>query len=351
MKKELRKLTRIEVISEAKNVCLVLLGCVLLALADALFIVPAKIVCGGVDSVAIIVNHYLLPTLGFDTTDITIGALQAALWIIGFIFLGKKFSFNTLLGSIAFPLFYSLMLRFDLIHLIGFDKFYLNNLNPNGTIGLSALVLAGLFGGALSGIGIALAYLGDGSSGGFDVISFIIAKYSDMKQDISGFIMDSSVIIVGIICLQDWELGLVGILTALACAGMVQFFYVYSNSYVAVEIISTEYEKIQDFIHKRMGHGTTLMETTGGYSGEHRRMLKVIVFRMETSELKSFIASVDPKAFVSFSQVQSINGKGFEPFIISARGKKRILEKYESIKKKDKEHEAHHEEEKKNDTI
>lgn len=342
MKKEVRKLTKVEVMSEVKGVFLVLLGCVLLALADALFIVPCKIVCGGVDSVAIIVNHYLVPVLGFDTTDITIGALQVLLWIVGFIFLGKKFSFNTLLGSIAFPFFYSLMLRFNLIHLIGFDAFYLNNLNPNGSIGLSALVLAGLFGGALSGIGVALAYLGDGSSGGFDVVSFIIAKYSDMKQDISGFIMDTSVIIVGIICLQDWELGLVGILTALACAGMVQFFYVYSNSYVSVEIISSEYEKIQDFVHKRMGHGTTLVDTTGGYSGEHRRMLKVIVFRMETAELKSFIASVDPKAFVSFSQVQSINGNGFEPFIISARGKKRILEKYESVKKKDKEkHEEH----------
>jgi uncharacterized membrane-anchored protein YitT (DUF2179 family) len=65
------------------------------------------------------------------------------------------------------------------------------------------LMLAGIFGGALAGAGVAISYLGNGSTGGFDIISFIIAKYSEMKQDVSGFIIDASLIVIGMICMRD----------------------------------------------------------------------------------------------------------------------------------------------------
>jgi uncharacterized membrane-anchored protein YitT (DUF2179 family) len=63
-------------------------------------------------------------------------------------------------------------------------------------------LIAGIFGGALAGAGVAVAYLGNGSTGGFDIVSFIIAKYSEMKQDVSGFIIDASLIVIGMICMK-----------------------------------------------------------------------------------------------------------------------------------------------------
>ncbi len=322
--------------NEIKNILLVALGCFILALADAIFIIPSNIVNGGVDSLSIIINYWLEPILGFNVTDITLIFFQLLFWVLGIIFLGKKFSGYTLLGTILFPLFYTLMLRLDLINLIGINSIYLKNTNSDGTLNLAVLMLAGLFGGALSGVGVSLTFLGNGSTGGTDVISFIIAKYSDIKQDISGFVLDGSLILLGIIVFRDWELGLVGVLSAFACALAVQYIFVYGNSFIIVDIISSKNDLILDFIHRELGHGSTLVNVIGGYSKEDRKLIRVLILKSEMNDLKNFIGTVDSKALVTFIQAKTINGGGFEPFMVSRQEKKKILRKYVSKQKVDK---------------
>jgi uncharacterized membrane-anchored protein YitT (DUF2179 family) len=324
MKKEAKS----KLFIEAKNIFLVLFGCFVLAVADAIFIVPCNIVNGGVDSIGIIINYYLKPILGYDVSDIFIAVCQTVLWIIGLFFLGRKFSFHTLLGSLAFPLFYALLFRTNLLDAIGFTKVYQANTNPDGSISLAFLILSGIFGGFLSGAGVALTYLGDGSTGGFDVVSFIIAKYGLMKQDYSGFIMDTSSIIIGLIVFRDWQLALVGILSAVVCAFAINLIYIRANSYLIADIISDNSKVIQDFIHEKLGHGTTVLDALGGYTGEERKLIRVVIYKRDAQELKRFIASVDPKAFVSFTTARAINGAGFEALEVSARDKERILTKY-----------------------
>ncbi|MCH3908828.1 MAG: YitT family protein [Bacilli bacterium] len=314
---------------EAKNISLVLAGCFVLALADALFIVPCNIVNGGVDSLGVIVNYFLEPIFNFNFTDIVIMGSQLILWLIGLAFLGKKFSFHTLLGTIAFPLFYSLLLRINLLDLIGLSEMYAKNTNPDGSLSLSLLMMAGLFGGLLSGAGVALSYLGDGSTGGFDVVSFIIARYSDMKEDLSGLIMDTSLILIGLISMRNWELALSGILSAFVCAFAIQFIYIYSNSFVIADILTDKEDLVLDFIHEKMGHGTTLIDAEGGYSRTKRKLIRVVIYRVEINDLKDFIASVDQDAFVGFTAAKAVNGNGFEPLRISKNAKKKILEKYD----------------------
>ncbi len=337
MENEKKKIfTKSAVLGELKNFTLVTLGCLILAFADAAFIIPCNIVNGGVDSMSVIFNYFLEPIFHMDVSDIVIGIAQATLWLVGLFFLGKKFSIYTLLGSVAFPLFYSLMLRTNFVHIIGFDVLY----DAKGYLNEADLILAGVFGGALSGVGVALTYLGNGSTGGFDIISFVIAKYTDMKQDVSGFILDSSVVIAGLICMHSVLMSLVGIISAFASALAVQFIYLYINSFVIVDIISDKYEEIQEFIHKEMGHGTTVIDTVGGFTGEKRKMIRVVVYQMETGEIRSYIAATDPKAFVSFTQAKGINGEGFEPFVIPKKGihfRKRAATQYKEEEKEKKE--------------
>lgn len=314
--------------AEAKDVGLVLLGCFVLALADALFIVPFQIVNGGVDSVGIILAHYFNDKWGFDVSDIAIAIMQVALWVLGLVFLGKKFSFHTLLGTLAFPAFYSLLLRIDLFHLIGISSLFENHLTSAGNPDLSSLIVASVFGGALSGAGVALTYLGNGSTGGFDVLGFIIAKYSEMKQDVSGLIMDTSLIVVGLICFKDWELALVGILSAFICAYAIGEIFIVGNGSLLVDIISSKGDEIQKFIHKELGHATTEIPVVGGYTGEKKTILHVVIGASEERILRDFIASVDPTSFVETTEAKAIHGEGFESFSISTRNRRLILERY-----------------------
>lgn len=327
-----RKISKSKLLSELKNILFVIIGCLLLAFADAAFLTPTNIVSGGVVSVGIILDYYIYPLTGstFHVNDIVVASVQAILWVVGWFTLGKKFSLNTLVASISYPLFYALLFRLNIGQVLGISALYTgDNVLADGSIATSSLILCGIFGGALAGAGVAVSYLGNGSTGGFDIVSFIIAKYSEMKQDVSGFIIDASLILIGMICLRnepnEAAVGLVGILAALSCAIAVQYIYVNADTFVIVDIISNQYEEIQEYIHKDMDHATTLIDTVGGYTGEERKMIRVVIYQVETTELRSKIADIDPKAFVSFTQAKTINGEGFEPFIVPNRGHKSRL--------------------------
>jgi uncharacterized membrane-anchored protein YitT (DUF2179 family) len=310
-----RKISKSKVLGEIKNILFVILGCSILAFADAAFLTPGNIISGGVVSVGIIAQFYYAkgPAWFFglpSINDVVVTFVQIILWVIGWFTLGKKFSLNTLVASITYPLIYALLFRFNIGGVLGLDALF------DGAGKTAELMLAGIFGGALAGAGVAISYLGNGSTGGFDIVSFIIAKYSEMKQDVSGFIIDASLILIGMICMRDPIQGLIGILAALACAIAVQYIYVNADTFVIVDILSDRYEDIQDYIHKDMDHATTVIDTIGGYTGEKRKMIRVVIYQVETSELRSKIAEIDPKAFVSFTQAKTINGEGFEPFIV-----------------------------------
>ena len=242
-----RKINKSKVLAEIKNILFVILGCSILAFADAAFLTPGNIISGGVVSVGIICQYYYAQGSAWlfgltDINDVVVTIVQVILWIIGWFTLGKKFSLNTLVASISYPLIYALLFRFNVAGALG-----LSALEGKGT---AELMLAGIFGGALAGAGVAVSYLGNGSTGGFDIISFIIAKYSEMKQDVSGFIIDASLIVIGMICMRDPIQGLIGILAALSCAVAVQYIYVNADTFVIVDILSDHYEEIQDYIHK-----------------------------------------------------------------------------------------------------
>lgn len=313
---------------EIKDILLVLAGCFVLALADSMFIIPCEIVNGGIDSIGILLNFFLAEKVGFNLIDIILGALQLILWIAGWIILGKKFALHTLLGTLAFPLFYSLLLRTDFNSLIRLNRFYERNTLSGGGYTLSFLLISGIFGGLLSGLGVGLTYLGNGSTGGLDILSFIIAKYTDIRVDISGLASDTILIIIGFLCLQKYDLLFVGILSAFVCALTIKASYIKLTSYKIVNIISDHPEPILDFIHHQLDHGSTLMNIEGGYSGTNRKEIRVVIYASEINALKDFIASVDPNAFVSMTDATDIKGEGFSEFVISERNRRKILSKY-----------------------
>lgn len=310
--KNRKKLTKAEKLRILRNYSLVILACIVLAFGDAAFITPCNIVSGGVASIGIIVNHFLEPVVGFDTNSLVVAIVQVVLLIIGLIVLGKEFAIKTAFASLAFPAIFALFMWIDIGNLLGLGTLYAKV--AEGDVGY--LILAALFGGALVGSGVALGYLGNGSTGGLDVVSEIIAKYSDIKQDVSGFIIDATLVIVGIIIYRNIVSGMIGILSAFACALAVQYIYISLNSYVIVDIISDNVEEIKNYIHNEMEHATTIVDAEGGFTGEKRKMIRVVIYHDEQAELKQLVANVDPKAFMCITTAKAINGEGFEPLMV-----------------------------------
>lgn len=316
-----------KILGEVFNVFLVILGCVIMAFGDALFIAPCNIISGGVSSVGIIVNFFVKSATGFECTDIVVAVFQVLLWVLGLVVLGKKFSIHTLIAMIAYPATFSLIYRLKLGEVFGMTPIYESAL-AGGPDAIGSLLFAAVFGGFLCGGGIALAYHGNGSTGGFNVVSAIVARYSEIKESTSSLIIDVTLIVVGALVRlsvpNNFVLSCIGILCAIVCSLSIRFLYVDATQFVICDIITEKYEEVNRFVIDEMDHSTTLFDTVGGYTGEDRKMVRAVIYTDETTELREFIATIDPRAFVSFTKAKTINGEGFEPFYVRHRKKKQL---------------------------
>ncbi len=292
-----------------KNWFFIAIGSVIIAVSTAFFLVPGNIINGGLSGIAII-----LKALWNFPVDVTVASLSSLLFLIGLLVLGWKFSVNTLIATIVYPSALALLLRLVPFNPIGFDLS--NDMH---------LMLSGVFGGALLGLGVALTFLFGGSTGGVDVLYFIMKRYFDIKQSITAFVIDAAIIVGGMFVIGIIP-GLYGIVSAFMSALVVEVVFIGLSSSFLATIISTKWEAINKFIQNDMERGSTIISVRGGYVGTGYQMIQVAFDRKELSHLKEFIAATDPKAFAIFTNVKSINGYGFEPF------PSRLIPKIKAIK-------------------
>ena len=290
-----------------RSFALIFLGNVILAFASAFFLVPMEIVNGGMNGVALI----LFATYQWPI-DLSTIFMAWSFFIGGVFLLGKEFSFKTISATVIYPLFLFIFLRFFPPNIFDF-------MLENDTHRL----LAALFGGALVGLGVALSFLAGGSTGGFDVVILSLKKYLEIKVSISSLIIDAVIILIGMLTFT-LLLGLYGIISIVVSALMIELVFVGFSKTYFVTIISKESTKINAFILETLERGSTLIPAKGGYSEKAFELIQVAINRSEYFTLKQFIASIDPKAFVVFSQVRSINGLGFDPFPLKKAKKSNV---------------------------
>lgn len=321
---QVKKIMRSKTFAKVKDIGLVVIGCILFAFGDAVFLNKWDVVSGGVSSIGIIIDYFLEPIIGFGIRDIVVAVVQIALWFLGLFILGKRFSIKTAIAMVAYPAFYALFYRLDVGTHLGLSALY-PNLAEGATLNeyvltsadVSNLIICSVVGGVLDGVGVAFAFLGHASTGGFAIISSILAKFTSIKEDVSSFAIDAILILsatfarihqpsIGICCLG-------GIISAMVCSLAIQFVYINVDRFVIVDVISDKYQEIADFVFKELDHSVTLFDAVGGYSHENKKMMRVVIYKSEQLDLEKKIAEVDPSAFVSFTKAKSINGEGFIP--------------------------------------
>lgn len=207
---------------QLKNILLSVAGTLILAFGVALFIIPFDLVVGGVSGIAIILSH-LFP-VPFLTTDLLITFITWGLFFLGLIFLGRDFALKTLISTIVYPLGISVFSRLT-------DPEVMNGMFSLSKSAYSeiAILLAAIFGGVLIGTGCALTFLGGGSTGGVDVLAFIICKkMHKIRSSTVIFIIDVSAILLGFIVFNDLVISLLGISSAFITATVIDTIFLRS---------------------------------------------------------------------------------------------------------------------------
>ena len=246
--------------------------------------------------------------LPFDVgIDFYISILTWLLFLTGLIFLGRRFAAKTLLSSVFYPIFFSLFHA-----LVDPDVFGGLFVLQNTVYRENAVLLASVFGGILVGLGCAVTFLAGGSTGGVDVLAFILCKaLKRVKSTHMIFAIDAVVVILGVFAIGDMVLSLLGIVSAFVCSVIIDKVFLGStNAYVA-HIVTTESQLITAQVIEQMARTATVVEAVGAYSGQQKKMVIVSFGIREYSTLMRIIDGNDDGAFVTVYKAHATRGKGW----------------------------------------
>ncbi|WP_238590852.1 YitT family protein [Paenibacillus beijingensis] len=176
---------------------------------------------------------------------------------------------------------------------------------------MNDLLLASLYAGVLSGIGVGIIFRYGGTSGGTDIVAQILHNYFGWPVGRSLFAFDAATLLLSLVFL-DKERMMYTIVTVFVGSRVLDLVLEGVQRGKAVVVISNQAKRISDAVNKEMGRGTTLIDGRGGYTNEERPILYCVVSRVEVMKIKRLIRNVDPYAFVTVSDIFEVLGEGFK---------------------------------------
>lgn len=270
------------------EVLLILLGAMTMSIATSLFLLPNQLSSGGFSGIATI-TYYLF---GWKMGTVII-LLNIPFFIIAFIRIGKEFVIKSILGTIFLSTFIDF---FDKFNALTTDRF-----------------LACIYGGILIGLGTSLILKASASTGGSDMVSYIIRSFKPgLSTSNLIVIFDAIVITLNVICFKELEIGLYSAISIYLMGKVIDVVFEGIGFSKMVFIISKKYEKISNEISKQILRGSTAIYSKGMYTNEEKMMLMCIASRREVIDIKHIAKKIDPVSFTIITNVREVYGKGFK---------------------------------------
>ena len=267
----------------------VIVGGIIFALAYAVFLIPHRIVPGGVSGIAMILRFLYNTPVGLIAI-----VLNIPLFIIALRVLGISFGIKSV-GAIIYTNL-----------LIDFLVYSVKIKTPTDNT-----VLAALYGGILLGLGLGLIFRSDASTGGTDIAGQILSRYTNMSVGMWIMIVDFVVITTAGITTRSVELALLGYLALFLSSKVIDLVLEGIDYARAAFVISTKADKITDEIYERMRRGVTILDGHSPYSKEEKPVIMCVITKKQTPFFKSLVKKIDKDAFVILTDVFEVLGKGF----------------------------------------
>jgi len=277
-----------------------LLGTVIYTIGYTTFLLPYKIVSGGVTGISTLLFYMTGFSAGNTYLIVNVVLLLLAMRILGWRYLVRTI-IVTLLISTA----------------IGIMETQLTVVSPDGTPTLMHILgeqkfMACVIGAFLEGLGLATIFLAGGSTGGTDIIASAINKYWNISLGRLLLMLDIVIIGSSYVLGYDLETMVVGYLAMFISMNFLDFVINSARQSVQFIIISNHYEEIAEEVNTKLERGVTVLFGEGFYSKEKRQVLLILAKRYESRTLFQLIKRLDPKAFVSMSNVEGVFGEGFD---------------------------------------
>lgn len=272
------------------RILLILAASVLFALNISTFVHSANLFPGGFSGLALLIQKCFEKYLNIHLPySVLVYSFNIFPIIIGFKFIGKKFTFLSCI----------------LIILSGLLTDFLPNIFVTDD-----LVLCSIFGGVINAVAVSLCLFAESSSGGTDFIAIYIADKTGKSAWNIIFCFNVIILVVAGL-LFGWTSALYSIIFQFASTQALNIFYK-KYSKTTLIIITDKDEEIYQIIKNQTNHDATIFTGKGAYSGNEKKMLYTVVSSAESGRLEKTIRQTDPNVFINVLQSKEIIGKFFK---------------------------------------
>jgi uncharacterized membrane-anchored protein YitT (DUF2179 family) len=262
------------------HILIVALGALLIAVGFNRFLIPHQLLSGGVSGISMIAGYYAKWNIG-----LLYFLFNLPILIWGWIVIGRYFVLLSIL---------SVLLTSWFMQIVPTDHF---NQDP---------LLGAVFGGVLIGLGTGLTLRVGGSSGGFDIVGYILTMNRNFPLGTALFLLNSSVVFA-LGYMFNWDLALRSMLSIFITGKIIDTIHIRQLKVTA--FIITQYrEQITERLHQ-MPRGVTLVKTEGAFTRKPQDMLMTVTTRYELADLRKIIREVDPKAWVNIVETVEVIGE------------------------------------------
>ena len=270
------------------EIVLTIIGALIMALGVSLFLLPNQLSSGGVAGVATITYYLLKIPMGTMILLINI-----PLFMMAFFKVGKSFFVKSLIGTIALSYFIDF---FDKFESLTNDRF-----------------LACIYGGILLGLGTAIILKASSSTGGSDIVSFIVKEYKpNVKVGNLITIIDIIIVALNVVFFREIEIGLYSAIAIYLMGKMIDILFEGINFTKLLLIISDKTEEIAKEVGERVQRGATGIYGKGMYTNEDKLILMCAASRGDVNRIKIIAKKIDQHAFIIITNSREVVGLGFK---------------------------------------
>ncbi len=263
------------------------IGAFIVAVALEMFLLPNKIIDGGVIGISMMMSYLTGGNLGLFILGINLPFV-----LFAYKTLGKKFVINTMFAISMLAIATNIVTKWGHI--------------------TEDLLLVTIFGGILLGLGVGLILRNNASLDGTEMVSIDLSKRLKIVSVGELLMCINLFIYVGAGFLFGWDRSFYSILTYYVASKMIDAVLEGLDKAKSVRIVSDFSKDIGDAIMKELDVSVTYMKTLGGYSKKEKILTYCVVNKFDIPKLKEVVHGLDPSAFIVTEDVHEVEGVRFK---------------------------------------
>ena len=278
----------------------IFIGLIIFSIGYTCFMLPYQIMSGGVAGISAPIYYSTGFHAGYSYFLINVGLILMAWYTLGW-----RFCVRTIIATVVVSF------------MIDYIQAALTVVKPDGTEEMIHLVgdqvfMACVIGAMIEGLGLAIVFLAGGSTGGTDIVALTVNKYRDISLGRAMLFVDIFIVSMSYVIFRDVERLVACYITLFISINVIDYVVNGARQSVQFMIISDKWSEIAQEVSEKVDRGVTILNGEGWYSKERRNVLLIMAKKQESRIIFQLIRFIDPKAFVTMSNVEGVFGEGFD---------------------------------------